>query len=327
MTYRIIPAVLIPAALIASTGLRAAQDSGAVRAHIDSARRVAGNQWTSSVDLLCATQQQLVESRVLGGPNANNATGPFPEPVKVFDNLYFVGQRPVLTWAITTRDGIILIDAGARERVEDTLLAGMKKLGLNPADIRYVLITHEHVEHFGGAKYLQQRYPSLRVAMSAAAWDALERPGPKGEPQDGPARGLVLTEGTAITLGGASVMPVAIPGHTAGSLGFIVPVTDNGRPHVAGMFGSPVLMPSMTVPFDQYQKSIEHWGEWTRKMKVEAELPNHPALGLVMDRMDMLRTRTAGQPHPFLVGQASYQNLVSAMSECAKAQLARRAAA
>jgi metallo-beta-lactamase class B len=323
MSHRTILGVLI-SAVLAAAGVRAADDSADVRAHIDAARRVAGSEWARSVDLYCATQQELTASRLMAGPNVPNTPNPFAEPKRVFDNLYFIGQKPVLQWAITTPAGIILIDAGTRERVEDTLLAGFQKLGLNPADIRYVLISHEHIEHVGAAKYLQEQYPSLHVAMSAAAWDGLKEPQPNGQRLDEPKRDMVLKEGTALTLGGESIMPVAIPGHSPGSLGFIVPVRDNGKPHVIGMFNSPVLIPAMSVRFDQYQKSIEHWGEWTRKMDVEGELPNHPSLGRIFEDMAMLDTRKAGQPNPLLVGRASYQNMVKAMSECAKAQLARR---
>ena len=41
------------------------------------------------------------------------------EPVKVFDNLYFVGQTEYSAWAVTTSDGIILIDTIFDYSVED----------------------------------------------------------------------------------------------------------------------------------------------------------------------------------------------------------------
>ena len=45
----------------------------------------------------------------------------------------------------------------------------MKKVGLNPADIKYVVVSHGHLDHAGGAKYLQEHYPMLHVAASAVA--------------------------------------------------------------------------------------------------------------------------------------------------------------
>jgi metallo-beta-lactamase class B len=316
--------ILLSASLASAAGVIAAEDSADVKAHITAARKLAGDQWSSTLEVFCATQQQVADMRVL--PSTNPAVARrVAEPMKVFDNLYFVGQRPLPLWAITTPDGIILIDSGSKERVEE-LLAGMKKIGLDPADIRYVIVTHEEDLHFGGSKYLQEHYPSLHVAMSAAAWDVIERGQRSGQLLDAPKRDLALEEGTPLMLGGESVMAVAIPGHTAGSLGFIFPVKDNGKPHVAGLFGGPVQIPAPAVPFDQYQKSIDHWREWTKRMKVDVELQNHPIMDQVFDRMAKLKMRKAGQPNPFVLGRVSYQNIVAATSECAKAQLARRAA-
>ena len=60
------------------------------------------------------------------------------EPVKVFDNMYYVGMTEYSAWAITTSQGIILLDAIYDYSVEDEVAEGLKKLGLNPADIKYV---------------------------------------------------------------------------------------------------------------------------------------------------------------------------------------------
>ena|SRR5688572_14756800 len=77
------------------------------------------------------------------------------EPAKVFDNLYFVGDRSTSAWALTTDQGIILLDAGFHHNVEPTIVGGMKKLGLDPATIKYVIVSHGHNDHFGGARHLQ----------------------------------------------------------------------------------------------------------------------------------------------------------------------------
>jgi metallo-beta-lactamase class B len=321
---RIAFAMFLSAALGAA-GLGAAQQPADVQTHIEAARKLAGSQWSSAVDLFCATEQQVADMRILPSANAGNAEGLVAEPMKVFDNLYFVGTKTDANWTITTPEGIILIDSGRPQRFEDTLIAGFQKLGLNPADIRYVLIAHEHEDHFGGSRFLQERYPKVRVGMSAAGWKGLEQPQRGGQPQDGPKRDLVLQEGVPITLGGVSVTPVAIPGHTPGSMGFIFPVTDNGAAHVAAVFGGTVLNPTRTIPFDQYLQSIGHWGEWTKKRMVDVGMQNHPIMDRTFERLAELKARKAGQQHPFIVGEASYQRLVGAMSECARAQLARRA--
>src|SRR5688500_3378956 len=82
----------------------------------------------------------------------------YAEPAKVFDNLYFVGTLPVSAWAITTSEGIILIDSLYDYSVEEEISNGLKKVGLDPAQIKYVIVTHGHDDHVGGAKFLQYRY-------------------------------------------------------------------------------------------------------------------------------------------------------------------------
>src|SRR6266853_1673897 len=77
------------------------------------------------------------------------------EPARVFDNLYFVGGKIHSSWALTTREGIILIDTIYPYNSEELIVGGMKKLGLDPKGIKYVLVSHAHADHIGGAEMLQ----------------------------------------------------------------------------------------------------------------------------------------------------------------------------
>ena len=64
----------------------------------------------------------------------------YGEPVKVFDNLYFFGQSEYAVWAITTSEGIIVLDTIFDYSVEEEVAGGMKKLGLDPATIKYAVV-------------------------------------------------------------------------------------------------------------------------------------------------------------------------------------------
>ena len=79
----------------------------------------------------------------------------YAEPAKVFDNLYFVGGKVHSSWALTTSDGIILIDTIFPYNSEELIVGGLKKLGLDPSTIKYVIISHGHGDHNQGAKILQ----------------------------------------------------------------------------------------------------------------------------------------------------------------------------
>ena len=222
----------------------------------------------------------------------------------------------------------MLIDSGYPDRVDDTLVAGMRKVGLDPANIKIALIAHGHDDHFGGAKTLHDRF-GTRIGLSSQDWDFIQpRPGQaSGRPL--PSRDLVLEEGHPVTLGGTSIMPVLIPGHTPGSMGFIFPVKDGAQTHIAGLFGGTVLNPARQIPlaqFEQYLGSIAHWREATSAAKVDVELMNHPIMDGLFVKLAQLKTRKAGELHPLVVGAASYQRFVGAQSDCMKAQIARRSA-
>ena len=130
----------------------------------------------------------------------------YAEPAKVFDNLYFVGGRVHSSWALTTSDGIILIDTIFPYNSEALIVGGLQKLGLDPRNIRYVLISHAHADHIGGAEMLQQRY-GARVVLGGADWDAVEKY-PNRFKTMAPKRSVVAADGMAITLGGTTVRKV-----------------------------------------------------------------------------------------------------------------------
>ncbi|APE05414.1 hypothetical protein BM528_06175 [Alteromonas sp. RW2A1] len=72
------------------------------------------------------------------------------EPTQLFNNLYFVGYVSVGTFVIDTSQGIVLIDTmWTPHDAENVIVPGIKKLGLTPEEIKYVIITHGHSDHYG----------------------------------------------------------------------------------------------------------------------------------------------------------------------------------
>src|SRR3970282_2571107 len=117
------------------------------------------------------------------------------EPAKVFDNLYYVGSKTVGSWAVTTSAGIIVIDALFEYSVEEEIVNGLKKLGLDPAQIKYVVVSHAHGDHYAGAPFLQDRLKAP-ILMSAADWDYIAgQRNPTNSRRD-----QVVTDGQKLTL-------------------------------------------------------------------------------------------------------------------------------
>jgi metallo-beta-lactamase class B len=300
----------------------AAPDSPRVTAIVDRARVAAGSDWGDAVEFFCG-----------GAGRANRADDPEIRPTRVFDDLYALGRTGTVIWALRTPAGILLIDAGYPDQLEAVLLPQMRAAGLDPNDVRYVLVGHGHADHFGGASYFQQR--GARVALSAADWSLIENPPapPAGAPAapasaglPPPRRDVVVTDGEPISFGGVEITPVLIPGHTPGALGFVFRVADGGRTHTAALFGGSILLVSR-IPDEglrQYVQSLERFSAVTRRLGVDVEIQNHPLYDGFPAKLERLATRTAGEPHPFVVGTDGYQRFLSVMSECTNAQLARR---
>src|SRR5687768_11895019 len=183
----------------------AAGDSPAVTAIVARARAAAGSEWGETVQFFCGDAGR-----------ANRADDPEIQPTRVFDNLYALGRTGTVVWALTTPEGILLIDAGYPDQLESVLLPQLRAAGLDPDDVRYVLVGHGHSDHFGGASYFQQR--GARVALSAADWDLVETPPPAGAPAAAglppPRRDVVVRDGEPLSFGGVEITPVLIPGHT-----------------------------------------------------------------------------------------------------------------
>jgi len=263
-----------------------------------------------------------------------NKPGPEIEPAKVFDNLYAIPSSTVqqtTIWAITTKDGIIMIDSGQQGR-QEAILAAMQKVGLDPSKVKYIILGHGHGDHYANAAYFQEKY-GTKVGSSAKDWDLMwpaNPPANRGNNpgQAPPKRDLVLAEGKPLKLGEETVNIVEIPGHTPGSLAFIFEVRENGKKHMAGLYGGTILDQGRITPdgLKQYIGSVNHYLVTAKKLKVDVELQNHALFDGTPDRLAKLKARKPGEPNPFLMTNDKYMKFWNVVSECIQADLARRPA-
>ncbi len=293
-------------------------DNDQSRAHIAAAKKLAGDDpvLAKTFTFFCTV-------------NDINAPRPGIEATKVFDNLYAIPSSNVqqtTVWAITTRDGIILIDSGQEGRTQ-AIIAEMQSLGLDPAKVKYILLGHGHGDHFAGAAYFQEHY-GTRVGTTAADWDLIYPANPNGKKQSDnrPNRDLVLKEGQDITLGEETVHVIEIPGHTPGSVAFIFNVKENGATHTAGIFAGTILGQAgiTTEGLNQYLRSIDHYLEIAKRMNVDVEIQNHALFDDTEGRMAAFKTRKAGDPNPLLMPIDKYARMWGVVSECIRAEIARR---
>ena len=250
----------------------------------------------------------------------------YAEPAQVFDNLYFVGGKVHSAWALTTSEGIILIDTLYPYNSREAIIGGLEKLGLNPADIRYVIISHAHGDHIGGAQMLQERF-NAQVVMGEADWELVEKYPNRYStmaPVRGDSRGIVAYDGTEITLGDTTVKLWETPGHTQGTLSYTFTVFDQGRPvNVAYSGGTAFNFVNDTpIPgianFQTYIQSQAHIAEQAAAVKASVVLSNHSEFDNAVNRNRMLAGRGDG-PHPYEVGEELVQDYFQVMQSCARA--------
>ena len=128
---------------------------------------------------------------------------------RIFDNLYYVGLKRVSSYLVTTSVGLVLIDAGFPETT-DFVLGNIRALGFDPANIKYILITHSHADHYGGAARIQQ-LSRARVGMSLEDWQVVERA--QGSTPTGQLhRDLILKDGSTLLMDSRLKKPINIRG-------------------------------------------------------------------------------------------------------------------
>ncbi|WP_444961998.1 MBL fold metallo-hydrolase [Nocardiopsis sp. M1B1] len=268
-------------ALVPSSPAAARTDG---RVHFDRAARLAGDDPVLS-KLVTALTPGVVPPEL-----------PAPAPVKLFDDLAMLSVGFVHAMAVLTDDGIVLIDAlRSPEDAENVIVPGLRELGADPETIKYVVVTHGHYDHFGGAQYLADRYGS-RVLMSPADWDLLERT----RPDHAPVRDLETTDGQRLTLGGTTIRLYDTPGHTAGTVSPVFPVRAGSESHTAMLWGG-TRPPGTLTELRTYLSSIHSFRTRIRRAGVDVELANHP-IDDGLARAEQVRNEP-GADNPFVIGR------------------------
>lgn len=292
--------------------------SAQAQKHVANAMAIAQSDLLAEAKMFCTATGPLRPA--LARQQSGQAPAPDAqvEPTRVFDNVWYLGFRSQNAWVIRTSAGLILIDTlNSTEEARDVLVPSLKKVGLDPAQIRHIIVLHGHpgqTDHTGGAHYLQSTY-GAKVMMTAADWDLVlpaQKPGRPLASRDGDAG-----NGQRLTLGDTTVTLAHTPGHTPGSMAVIVPTSWKGKP-VTAMF-----MGGTQMPTRQSVAAFEHvFNNLAKELDVESFLGSHA--GVLQDTLAGLETlRTSPDaPHPFLYGPQRFARYMDIMLECGRARVA-----
>ena len=153
--------------------------------------------------------------------------------------------------------------------------------------------------------------------MSAADWDFLDRTnGTK------PKRDMVATDGQKLTLGDTTVTMYITPGHTPGTISFLIPVKDNGKPHLAAMWGGTGLNADRES-IQNYIKSAQRFSDVARQAGADMILSNHTDWDGSKIKLPAMAKRAPGTPNPYVVGNESVRRYMKVAEECATSRLLR----
>ena len=246
---------------------------------------------------------------------------------KVFDNLYYIGTSTESTWALTTSAGIILLNTNF-EWVTADLLNELKTFGLDPSNIKYALIGHAHSDQAWGINVLKKMVPTAHVIAGEGDWETLAKD--NTPPQLKPTKDMVAIDGQKLKLGDTTVTIYVTPMSSPGQLTVVMPLKDGDRQHVGIMIGGTTmnlirsgvkLYSDQQTMFKEYIGSLQRIKGIQAKNNVDAIVSIHAALDSALTKMEALKARKPGGPHPF-VSKDDVERFSTVLLECARAKQA-----
>lgn len=227
------------------------------------------------------------------------------EPWQAFDNVHFVGVCWVSAWVIKTSEGAILIDT-LHEPFVDRLVENLRKVGVDPKDVKYVLMTHGHFDHAAGAEKIKQ-LSNAQFLMTQAGWnEALQSAQASSAtprawrmiPQD-----RIVKDGDEIRLGDQVLRIYETPGHTYGTASFSFTVREGARSWRAFTVGGlglnaiegPRQVEAFIASIDRINALMDSTSD-----PIEVHLTTHPFSNGLTEAMQTLKARKPGDPHPLV---------------------------
>jgi metallo-beta-lactamase class B len=305
---------LISVLLISALAFPAvAAETPQAAAEAQAAAKIAGSDKATMPLFLCEPHAGYIIRNAL-----ENGSKRRVEPTKLFDNLYSISSEFVGVLVFKTSGGLILFDGGQSEaEARDIIVPGLIKLGLDPKDVKYVLGTHGHVDHFGGAEFWQRTY-GAKVALSKEDWGIFTKPAADSKL---PHRDFDVVDGQKLTLGDDTLTLYVTPGHTLGAISTILPAREGGKLYPISLLGMAAL-PANLQPDPSasgllaYDKAIQRFAKISADAHAVGYYNTHVFAAGVLPRLATVRARKPGDPNPFVVGPAYVARYYDIVHHC-----------
>lgn len=233
----------------------------------------------------------------------NTPEAQYIEPWSPFKNVDYVGICWVSAWLVHTDDGSVLIDT-LYGPFQQTIIDNIEKTGTDFTDIKYVLMTHGHFDHVGGASALKPLLPNAIFVMTQGGWDeavkssTASQGGPRAWDMIKPE--MVVADGDEITLGGNSFTVIETPGHTWGTASYLYDVKDGNDTYRAITIGGLGLNAIEGPPqVEAYIESVDRVRALVEAedKSVDVHLTTHGFSNNLDEDRQALDTRAEGEPN------------------------------
>ena len=183
------------------------------------------------------------------------------EPFEIADGLYYVGDKKVCVHLIDTGDGLILLDSGYLG-AEHLLVDSIWRMGFDPKNVRWIIHTHAHSDHFGASCEFKRMY-GTKLAISKVDAESIRQKPHRAHVDNNsfpyaqiPEFDYEIEDGEIFELGNVKIRCVLTPGHTQGVLSLLFNVTYNSNTYLAGMYGGAGVN-AISLPYIHYNEAPE----------------------------------------------------------------------
>ena len=244
------------------------------------------------------------------------------DPFKIADGLWYVGDKAVCIHLIDTGDGLIRIDSGYLG-AEHLLVDSIWRAGFDPRNIKIILHTHGHSDHFGASEEFRRMY-GCKLAISRIDAEyvkkdaAAGRVGGKLYPlAEAPEFDMLLEDGDTVELGRVKIKCILSPGHTEGVFSLFFDVIHEGQTYRAGLFGGAgtnaislkyIYKKDLSRDCDEQMLNTVRG---LRDIPVDIHLGNHPANNKTLEKRE-LQLKDGGNP---FIDKNSWPNYMETLTE------------
>ena len=205
-------------------------------------------------------------------------------PFHIVDNLYYVGNTSVSVHLFDTGEGLLLDTAYGETAY--LLLESIREMGFDPHDIRWILHSHAHIDHYGATRYLAEKYGCKTYMPTAdffmledADWSWCTPFNMKYEPPYDyyfkPDVGV--NPGDVLKFGNITVTAYSAAGHTPGTMAYIFDLPGGlkvdvvlgnhpGQSHTFEKLAARTPENNTFIDPTEWDRFLDETREWARKL-------------------------------------------------------------